>query len=398
MLPGPLEFAEGSVLMVQLSEVRRGVFNELLAAGFEIDGGLLQLPQGEDPKAVARMLHSTQRTQVLKKAEAFINRWEDRLLDRFADGRDIDPARIDISVSVVESEADAALFRYASLHWAVPVSQGYGRRTRFLITDRSNGKLIGIFALGDPVFNLGVRDRLIGWDQEQRQERLYNVFDAYVLGAVEPYRQLIAGKMAALCTVSDEVSDVLAAKYAGTVTHIQGREKISRPVLVTTTSALGRSSIYNRLKYRDRLVFMPVGYTQGFGHFQFSDALFEDLVAVAEDSQGFRGSKYGDGPNWKIRTIRLALTKLGLSGDLLKHGIQREVYLAPLGVGWRSFLRGERDDVQPFGYPLQDLSDFYVKRWVVGRAERRPEFREWSREGMRLSKQLPTPRRQPALW
>ena len=45
-------------------------------------------------------------------------------------------------------EVHTAVFRYASLHWSVPVSQGYGRRTRFLVIDEQNEKLIGIFALG----------------------------------------------------------------------------------------------------------------------------------------------------------------------------------------------------------------------------------------------------------
>jgi len=38
------------------------------------------------------------------------------------------------------------------------VSRGYGRQ-RFLIWDQSNEKLIGLIALGDPVFNLRVRDQ-----------------------------------------------------------------------------------------------------------------------------------------------------------------------------------------------------------------------------------------------
>ena len=50
------------------------------------------------------------------------------------------------------------LFRAATLLWSVPVSRGYGRRMRYLVMDESNNKLIGLFALGDPVFNLKSRD------------------------------------------------------------------------------------------------------------------------------------------------------------------------------------------------------------------------------------------------
>ena len=371
--------------MPEAADVRRRVIAEMLAAGFELRGGLLVPPQG-DPKEVARSLHAQQRAQVLAKSLDFIVEWEDRLIDYFADGREVDPSAIHPVVAPVTTEEQSALFRFASLHWAVPVSQGYGRRTRFLITDKNNGKLIGIFALGDPVFNLRVRDSLIGWDGAQREARLYNVFDAFVLGALDPYRQLIAGKLAALCTVSDEVTSFLEEKYKGKVTKIRGEEKISRPVLITTSSALGRSSIYNRVVFSGRKVFQPVGYTEGFGHFQFSDELFRDLVDTISEDESYRSHKYGDGPNWKMRTIRTALERLGLPGDMLKHGIRREVFLAPLSIGWRAFLRGETDVISPISYPLDDLAEHYRRRWAEPRAERMPGYRDWDRENMRLTK------------
>jgi len=387
--------------VVDLSELRRLVFNELYAAGFKVIGGKLVVPGG-DTKDTIRSLHNTQRVRVLDKSADFIRDWEDRLLPFFADGHEIDPQRITPVVRMLDTNSDSykednALFRFASLHWSVPVSQGYGRRKRFLVFDDHNEKLLGIFALGDPVFNLGARDRHIGWDQVQRQQRLYNVFDAFVLGAVEPYRKLIAGKLVALCTVSNEVVDQLEQEYTGKTTVILGVEKIPRPVLITTTSSLGRSSTYNRITFQGHKVFHDVGYTEGFGHFQFSDDLFERLVELVEDDEGFRGSTYGQGPNWKIRTIRRALDRLDMGGDMLKHGIRRQVYLAPLSVGWRAFLRGETDRIEPFSRPLEEVGDYFQKRWAVSRAERRPEYRLFSREAMRLTPDLPM-RRQDRLF
>ena len=81
--------------------------------------------------------------------------------------------------------------------WSVPVSNGFGRRLRYLVWDKNNGKLIGLIAIGDPVFNLSVRDNLIGWNAQDRRERLVNIMDAYVLGALPPYNVLLGGKMVA---------------------------------------------------------------------------------------------------------------------------------------------------------------------------------------------------------
>ena len=77
----------------------------------------------------------------------------------------------------------------ASLTWSVPVSNGFGRRLRYLVWDESNGKLMGLIAIGDPVFNLAARDKLIGWTSKDRNSRLVNIMDAYVLGAIPPYNQ-----------------------------------------------------------------------------------------------------------------------------------------------------------------------------------------------------------------
>jgi hypothetical protein len=253
----------------------------------------------------------------------------------------------------------------------------------------ANGKLIGVFALGDPVFNLGVRDRLIGWNQQHRRERLYNVFDAYVLGAVDPYRQLIGGKLAALCALSDETADYLVQKYHGTITEIAKAEKKADPVLITTTSSLGRSAIYNRLKYRERWAYRSIGFTGGFGHFHFSDDLFSRLLDfLRQEGHEVRGHKYGEGPNWRIRTLRKALDELGLDGDLLRHGIKREVFIAPRAMGWRAFLRGESTHLHWFEFPMSDIAEFWKTRWGIPRAIRDHRYLDAKRDGMRLTPHL----------
>ena len=368
-------------------QLRHQVMDELRAAGFDVSGGLIAPPAG-DPKAVARQLHEPQRQAVLREARSFVIAREAELLDYFADGYEVDPGKIDPQVRPIGSDLEADLFRFASLHWSVPVSQGYGRRIRFLIWDQFNGKLIGIFALTDPVFNLAVRDKLIGWDQRQRQERLYNAFDACVLGAVEPYRQLLGGKLAALCTISDEVITYLETRYQNTTTVISRRTKASRPVMITTTSALGRSSVYNRITIDGQLAFRPVGYTEGFGHFQFSESLFARLAALARTDGAPRNNEYGHGPNWKMRTIRKALNQLDLPGDLLRHGLRRQVFVAPVASNWTEFLRGETDSICSSAQPLASLSAYFRDRWAVPRAARQDDYKNWVHDSMRLTPQL----------
>ena len=104
-----------------------------------------------------------------------------RLINNFADGNEVDPNAIVPEVIEVTSDSEESrLFRFACLLWSVPVSQGFGRRIRFLIRDRQNGKLIGLFAIGDPVFNLSARDKWIGWTFEDRKTRLINIVQQFI--------------------------------------------------------------------------------------------------------------------------------------------------------------------------------------------------------------------------
>lgn len=370
----------------EAAELRRRVRAELRASGFVTEDGRLR-PRKEPTKQAIRDLHKRQRTAILKKSRPFIDRWEDKLLKELANGDEIEPQRIRPVVTRVDGEGfDAALFRFATLHWTVPVSVGYGRRTRFLVRDENTEKLIGVYALGDPVYNLRVRDQEIGWGVEQRSARLYNVLDAFVLGAVPPYRELLGGKLIAMAATSLDTNELIAEKYRGTRTRISKKEKDPRPVLVTTTSALGRSSLFNRLKYRKRLLYRPIGYTEGFGHFQFSDSLFAELCDLLRSDGGIPDYEYGGGPNWRLRTIRQALKKLSIEDDLLRHGVQRQVFLAPLAINWKQYLRGEADAPRWYRLHLHEMAAFYRRRWAVPRSQRDDSYRDVSREGMRLSR------------
>lgn len=377
----------------QAQELRERVLRELAEVKGRIDLAT-EMNDGLRAKAQLRVAHQAQKAARLKDAAQWIVRHEDAALEHFANGSEIDPRRIDPVVVAVRTGREADLFRFATLDWSVPVSAGYGRRTRFLVLDRQNDKLIAVFSLGDPVISQSARDRAIGWEIEQRTSRLYHVYDAFVLGAVEPYRQLLGGKLAALLTLSNEVRDFLTAKYSGTTTEIRKAQKDPTPVLITTSSALGRSSVYNRVTYHGRLMLHSVGFTRGFGHFQFSDDLFGDLVTFVRREvlptpvTKVGSSKYGSGPNWRFRVIRTALKALDIDENHLQHNVRREMFLAPVADGWREYLCGERDDFVPYDMPAAAIGDYYRERWAIGRAERKPGYRFWTREEARISPQL----------
>lgn len=347
----------------------------------------LTLNSKNDPLATLekesiRASHSSQRLDLIQREWKFMDQRLDSLLEHFADGSEIQPEKIEPELLVVEAGKETGmLFRLATLLWSVPVSRGYGRRMRFLVRDRQNGKLIGLFALGDPVFNLRDRDKWIGWNANDRRQRLVNLMDAYVVGSVPPYSQLLGGKLVASLIGSSEVSNLFAQKYSQSEGLISGQVKSPKLVLVTVTSALGRSSIYNRLRLPDVVELLPIGRTQGWGHFQVSEVLFEKmrLLLTMDEHRYASGHSFGAGPNWRMRVIREALKRLDLDENLLRHGIAREIFAMPLADGWRPFLCGDAADCHVDRPAVQEIAAACKERWILPRAHRRPEFSDWTR-------------------
>lgn len=364
------------------SALRRAIHEQLRKTGFS-KNGKGYLIDGELTKQRIRDIHSIKRMEVLQKNRDFIERYGPELVKNFANGKQVDPESIDPElVEVAPESIEARIFRFACLLWSVPVSQGFGRRLRFLVKDRQNGQLIGLFALGDPVFNLSARDNWIGWTYEDRKERLVHVMDAYVVGAVPPYSQLIGGKLVAALMGSEEVKKVYERKYFGRKAVISKKENRARLVLVTTTSALGRSSLYNRLAIPNGPRFLRIGETRGFGHFHLSGEVFEQMRSYLEaiGHPYASGNRFGMGPNWRIRVARTALEKIGLDADdILKHGIAREVYAIPLAQNWQEILLGKQKNVRSSVLPASEIIQYCLQRWIIPRASRDKRYVSFAR-------------------
>jgi hypothetical protein len=364
------------------ARIKRRLRRHLAALGFTKDeNGALVLPDAS--KATIRTLHRKQREDKLAENEAFIASSLPALQKYFASGTDVRPEAIRPRLQLVTGTGvEARLFRLASLTWSVPVSSGFGRRLRYLVWDQSSGKLIGIFAIGDPVYNMSARDNHIGWTSADREQRLVNLMDAYVLGAVPPYNTLLGGKLVASLIRTREVYDDFRRRYGNAEGVISGEVKNARLIAVTTSSSMGRSSLYNRLKLGGTSYFSSVGFTGGWGHFHIPDDLFEEMRGYLRsiDHQYADMHTFGQGPNWRLRTVRAALNALGFKEDVLKHGVQREVFLCETASNSLKILRGEakRPELSTL-LTAENVGELAVQRWMTGRAERRPDYRAWSR-------------------
>jgi hypothetical protein len=371
-------------------QLRRTILRHLRTDGYCTEKGMLIAPRFTD-KDTVRQVYTRYREKLLYDKRIWIERLEPKLLQWFANGKDLMPERIDPTLVPVESEFERKLFTYASLLWSVPPSAGYGRRMRYLVIDRSNDKLIGILGLCDPVLGLKARDEWIGWTTLQRLERLWHVMDAYALGAVPPYSFLLGGKLIAMLATSNEVRRDFKVRYTNKPAVISGKVREPYLVLLTTTSALGRSSMLNRLKFNGRLLWQPIGWTRGQGHFRFTDGFFSDMLDYLKEVGDPLVYKYkfGGGPNWRIRVIKRCLCRVGIKADeFLNHGIRRQVFAAELSEDSREFLRGAINLPRFYDLPMAKLVSFFKERWLLPRAKRNDQFQMFKKESIRLTQLL----------
>jgi len=202
--------------------------------------------------------------------------------------------------------------------------------------------------------------------------------DAFVLGAVPPYDKLLGGKLMALLAGSDVVREAFAERYGHRTTLIAERDPKAQLALVTTSSALGRSSVYNRVTRPDRSrALVPVGYTRGSGDFHFSGAIYSELVDFVHSVDPERAATQrherwtGDGFRNRREVIQRALDGLGFDSRILRvHGVRRQVFHNPLASNSYEWLRGDDTELHWHPAATDALSAWWRERWAIPRSER----------------------------
>jgi len=295
------------------------------------------------------------------------------------------PAKIDpksirpLVVPVRPRSLEERLFKVARGYWSMPYSKGYGRRLRFVVIDQSVDAVMGIIGLQSPSADLSCRDDYIGVDKTEKLRIINNTLDAYTVGAAPAYAPILGGKLVAGLLHSNVIRQEYWRTYGGQKTT-QLKETIPQPLLaITTTSAFGRSSIYNRLKFNNQLLAKPLGYTKGFGTVHL-EALYPRMAAwlMAEGLHVPAG--FGNGPRVRWQNIIHTLQALGLPSRYLEHGVKREVFIFELA---NNFLDACQNGAVPSMSNFDDeaWSEYWKERWCLPRARRSPDWYQFDARG-----------------
>ena len=323
-------------------------------------------PPGYYNKEIIRQSMSVLRQEILRKNREWIEKHIDLAKNNLAQGKDVLKSEISPRIEICKTQKQHNLFRIFRYYWSSPYSEYVGRRIRLLIRDDGidNSPIIGIAALGSSIIHIPDRDKWIGWDKETRTNNIIYTMDAYVLGALPPYNYLLGGKLLSYLLVSNEVREIYKEKYTDVTTMIK-RRKADDLVCLFTTSLYGNSSQYNRLKFKTRLLYIPIGYTSGYGTLHISNETFFAMQQFLAERGLMIANRFGDGPNWRMRVIRSALDSIGFDSNLLlQHSFRRGIYAIPLAKNFRSFLLGKMDKPVYYDLPMQTLIKFWEERWL----------------------------------
>lgn len=341
-------------------------------------------------KEAMREQHLRSRREILSRDQSWIRSKSPKLLPYFANGNELDPTKISPSLVEVETSTDNDLFRFARYTWSLPYTKGYGRRLRFLLFDSYHEKLMGILGLQSPPIDFVLRDKLFNYPSGRKVELVNQTMDAYVLGAVPPYSWLLGGKLVVLAASSKEIHDAYKRKYDNRPTQIENNILPSEIVMLTTTSAFGRSSLYNRVFFekegRRYKVAESLGFTKGYGVFHFSESLYKELRAfVSEVLPKRKVAGFGAGPKVKWQVITLALEHLKLPGrEIMNHKIPREAYLIRLVQNLKAYMSGRDSIPHYYDWSFEELAGFWREHYLLNSQKNRPpDWKYWRRESIR---------------
>jgi hypothetical protein len=355
--------------------LRTKIIDSLNLQGFSVNGSV-------KPKSVCKntfkKIQQYSRKEQIKLNHNFITESYNEVERYLINGNDIDPAEIELELREVDSETtESILFKWWNLiWWNVPYQRAYGRQMRFLLWDKKHNAPFGLIGLQSPVLKMSVRDKYLQIPSETLDVWVNKSMQAQRLGALPPYNQLLGGKMVALALTSSALRRNYRKKYKDTETILQKRVIEPDLLFLTTTSAFGRSSIYNRLKYKNELVAQSLGYTKGSGTFHINRNLYLDIQNYLLQKGEFISTSFGNGPSQKIKMLDKAFTMLNLR-KYSYHNIEREFFLFPLAKNLKNVIA---KDIQPKYYrrELNELTEFWKERWCIPRSIRFDDWRNFN--------------------
>lgn len=353
------------------AKLRKNIIESLKGQGFKINP---HARPARNSKASYKKLQQQSKGEQIALHHAFLKSKTKKIQEYLLDQGEFDPSKIELELREVEEDSlEETIFKWWNLvWWSVPYQRAYGRQMRFVLWDKGNNAPFGLIGLQSPILKMAIRDNHLEIPKKELDLWVNKSMQAQRLGALPPYNSLIGGKMVAMAMTSNELRKRYREKYKNQRTEMKHRFIEPDLLFITTTSAFGRSSIYNRLKYKHTLVAESLGFTKGSGSFHIPETLYNEIKEFLEDNGVDVSTTFGAGPSRKVKLLEAAFRLLKLP-DYSYHNLKREYFIFPMASNLKNVIRNK---VNPRYYnrPLRDMTEYWKHRWCLPRAERDLEW------------------------
>ena len=363
-------------LSLSQKKLREQIIHALKEQGFKINPHVR--PAGNS-KRTFRRLQQKSRLEQISIHKAFLLHNTKKIKDYCRDGKEINPEKISLELRHVQSGSfEEILFKWWNfIWWSIPYQRPYGRQMRFLLWDKYHDSPFGLIGLQSPVLKMAVRDNHLEIPNEEADIWVNRSMSAQRVGALPPYNDILGSKMVALSLVSNQIRKAYKKKYKDYISIIKGRAISPDLLFITTTSAFGRSSVYNRLKINNTIIAKSLGYTKGVGSFHISEELYKEILKMlAKEGIDVFNREFGNGPSKKVKFLRQSFQMLDLPG-FHYHGIKREFFLFPLVKNLKEVINKSQKPIWN-NYSLESMIDYWKERWGIPRTKRMPSWRDFS--------------------
>jgi hypothetical protein len=318
------------------------------------------------------------KNEILKNKCNFIFKYSHLVKKYAVNGKKINPLKINLQLrQILPDTEDELLFRWWNLSWwSMPYQRPYGRQMRFILWDTYHQAPLGLISLQSPVLKQAIRDKHLEIPKDSLDYWVNRSMSAQRVGALPPYNELLGGKLVAITLACNEIRTAYKNKYENYNTLMRGRTLDSDLLFITTSSAFGKSSLYNRLKINSDCIAEKLGYTEGYGSFQIPESLYQRILTYLRKKGEDITRGYGGGPSKKLKLIQLACRKLGIL-DYSHHGIKREYYLFPFAFNTKAIIKGQELPKWK-NYEFNNLVDYWKNRWLNKRIQNSDRYKEFN--------------------
>lgn len=362
---------------INRKELKNKIVKYLKSQGFKINPHLRLVEQSKES---IRKVHYLKRKEQLRNHSKFLLRNFNLIKNHCVSGKNLDPKKIDLKLIEIHSGSkyEKIFLWWNLIWWSLPYTRPIGRQMRFLLWDIEQDAPFGLIGLQSPPLRSSVRDEFLGLNKENVDYWINQSLYGQRIGALPPYNELIGGKMVALALTSNEIRERYAEKYDNKKTLLNKRILPNRLLFITTTSAFGKSSMYERINYKSERVSKFIGFTEGSGTFHISEELYEDCLQFLEQLGINVKRGYGTGPSRKLKLIDRAFKKLNIP-NLLYHQIKRGYYLFSNVENLHEIIHNDQDPIFN-DRPFNNLLEFWLKRWCIPRSNRIHKWQNFNSE------------------